>query len=115
MKSQRSEQKISLKGIDVLLKKQTTVVKELIFKTEQRIKAHTENLMSEQATVILTAVDQRLENMEARINNKIEKLITILDTFLKRLTDTEQEFTIMKADINKIKSVMREKLGIPID
>lgn len=41
-----------------------------------------ENLLDEQISVILSAVDKRLVRMKTRINSKIEKLTTTLDKFL---------------------------------
>ena len=38
-----------------------------------------------------------------------------LDKFLKRLLDIEEEFTFMKADLNRVKAVLREKLGVVLD
>ena len=38
-----------------------------------------------------------------------------LDKFLKRLSDIEEEFTFMKADLNRVKAVLREKLGFVLD
>ena len=61
---------------------------------------------------ILAGVDKRLETMEMRINRNIDKLTTTLDKFLKRMTDMEDEFTIMKHDLNRVKRVIREKLGV---
>jgi hypothetical protein len=45
---------------------------------------------------------------------KLDRLMTTLDGFLKRLTDTEQEFAIMKNEINRIKAVLKKKLGVDI-
>jgi HAMP domain-containing protein len=73
-----------------------------------------ERLLTQQTTVILNAVDERLGKMEIRINQKIDRLTTTLDKFLKRLTDIEDEFEIMKADINRMKKVIREKLGVEL-
>ncbi len=94
--------------------------------------------MSEQTKVILGAVDARfqkvderfevmetkLEVMSNRIGNleqrmdefdrKIDRLTTTLDNFLKRLTDHEDELILMKADIDQIKAVLKEKLGVEI-
>lgn len=75
----------------------------------------TEKLLNQQTLVILDAVDKKLQKMEMRINEKIEKLTTTLDNFLKRLTDTEDEFTMMKADVRRIKTVIKEKLGVNLD
>ncbi len=68
-------------------------------------------LLDQQTIVILSAVDEKLKKSEERINRKIEKLTTTLDKFLKRLTGIEDEFEAMKLDINRLKKVIREKLG----
>ena len=73
-----------------------------------------ENILNDQTQVILSAVDERLEKNEERINKKIEKLIDTLDKFLKRTTDLEDEFEIMKHDLNRIKMIIREKLGAEV-
>ncbi len=35
--------------------------------------------------------------MEARINQKIEELTTTIDKFIKKLTDLDDELTLVKA------------------
>jgi len=59
-------------------------------------------------------VDKRLEKIEAQIDQKFDKLITTLDHFLKRMTDLEDEFTIMKHDLSRVKKVIKEKLGVDL-
>lgn len=86
-----------------------------------------EKLLNDQTKVILNAVDEKLSVneirmaadvdrklvlMEERINRKFDKLTTTLDKFLKRMTDMEDEFEIMKHDINQLKKIIQEKLGI---
>ena len=46
---------------------------------------------------------------------KLNSLTNTLDRFLKRLTDTEEEFVFMKHDVNRIQAIRREKLGVTID
>jgi hypothetical protein len=46
---------------------------------------------------------------------RLNRLTNTLNHFLKRITDMEEEFTLMKHDVNHIKAVLREKLGIAID
>ena len=46
--------------------------------------------------------------------DKLNSLTNTLDRFLKRLIDTEQEFTFMKNDVKRIKGVLREKLGLGV-
>ena len=98
-----------------------------------------EKLLSQQATIILDAIDvrigkselkidkrfeltdkrfelieKRIDKMEERINKKIDRLTTTLDKFLKRMSDIEDELKIMKADINRLKKIISEKLGVEI-
>ena len=83
-------------------------------KSQQLTGKEVKKLLSQQTVVILNAVDDKLRKMEFRINQKIDRLTTTLDKFLKRLTDIEDEFEIMKADINRLKKVIREKLGVEL-
>ena len=68
-----------------------------------------------QNIALAAAMDKRLEPMEKRFNEKLDRLTTTLDRFLKRMNDVEEEFTFMKNDVNRIKAVLREKLGLTID
>jgi hypothetical protein len=81
-------------------------------KPQQLTQKEVERLLSQQTIVILNAVEKKLEKTELRISQKIDCLTTTLDKFLKRLTDIEKEFEIMKADINRLKKVIKEKLGV---
>ncbi|MDP2364126.1 MAG: hypothetical protein Q8M94_10195 [Ignavibacteria bacterium] len=83
-------------------------------KNQQLTGKAVEKLLSQQTIVILNAVNEKLGKMELRINQKIDRLTTTLDKFLKRLTDMEEEFEMMKADINRMKKVIREKLGVEL-
>ena len=85
-----------------------------------------ERLLTEQTSVILQAVDEklsaqerrfsaRLEKLEERFNRKIDRLTNTLDKFLKRLTDIEEEFIFMKEDLKRVKAVIRDKLGVTLD
>lgn len=88
-----------------------------------------ERLLADQTKVIISAVDERLvamdmrmtaverriDGMEKRFDAKLDKLMTTLDAFLKRLTNHEDEFELMKRDMKRMKSALREKFGITID
>ena len=96
------------------------------------IVASVKELLAEQTVVILDAVDERLsgvriemvnlevrigknlEAMEERWSRKFDKLTTTLDKFLQRMTDLEDEFTMMKHDLNRMKKVIKEKLGVDL-
>jgi len=84
-----------------------------------------QKLLNQQTDVILSAVDERLINLEIKIDKKLEameerwnrkfdKLINTLDKFLKRMTDMEDEFTMMKNDLNRVKKAIKEKLGVEL-
>ena len=77
--------------------------------------------LDEQTAEILNAVDQKIsklereiEKFELRISQKIDRLVTTLDKFLKRLTDLETDFEMMKLDLNRVKKVIKEKLGVDL-
>ncbi len=85
-----------------------------------------EQLLADQASMILNAVYEKLSAQERRFNTRLEKmeersakrldeLTKTLDKFLKRVSDIEEEFIFMKADLNRVKAVLREKLGVVLD
>jgi hypothetical protein len=76
-----------------------------------------EQLLADQASMILNAVGERLsaqekrsnirlEKMEERFAKRLDELTKTLDKFLKRLSDIEEEFIFMKADLNRVKAVL---------
>ncbi len=80
-----------------------------------------EKILEKQTDVILGAVSEKLISTETsikkevlNINKKIDDLVTTLDVFLKRLTVAEEEFEMMKADINRMKKIIKEKLGVEL-
>ena len=100
---QTAKSNIEVKKIEKLLNQQTNII----------LSAVDEKLIATKIG-ILASVDQKLAKMETRINQKFDKLITTLDKFMKRLTDMEDEMEMMKLDINRIKKVVREKLGVDL-
>lgn len=51
------------------------------------------------------------ERWKLELTKKLIVLITTLDKFLKRLTNIEDEFEIMKADINRMKKNHQREIG----
>ncbi|MBI1971273.1 MAG: hypothetical protein HYS52_00275 [Candidatus Wildermuthbacteria bacterium] len=90
-------------NIEKLLDKQTKVILNAV-----------DEKLSMNRVSILADVDRKLQAMELRIDRKIDKLTTTLDKFLKRMTDMEDEFTLMKQDINRVKQVLKAKLGVDL-
>lgn len=107
MLKNRNNQPPSTKEIERLLGKQVQEI-------EQRIDKKVEDRLAQQTVIILSAVDEKLKKMELSISRKIDRLTTTLDGFLKRLTAAEDEFDVMKLDINRMKKVIREKLGVDL-
>ncbi len=79
----------------------------------------------------LTNVENRLTNVEIKIvnlevdmkevksdvketKNTIDKLFNRIDSFLAILERLDQGFAAMKADINRIKEAIKEKLGVDL-
>ena len=68
-----------------------------------------------QNIALSAAMDKRLAKLEERFMQKLNGLTNTLEKFLQRMTDMEEEFVFMKHDVNRIKAVLREKLGVTID
>lgn len=103
MAKKQIEQPIKLRDVEKLLDNQTRVI----------LSAVDERLSVNKITII-SEIDKKLVKMEIRIDQKFDKLTSTLDNFLKRLTDMEDEFEIMKFDLNRMKKVIREKLGVDL-
>ena len=50
----------------------------------------------------------------AELKARINDTYNAVDGFIKVVTKLEQEFAIMKEDVNKIKKVIKEKLGVDL-
>ena len=59
-------------------------------------------------------IKMEIRALDLKFSQKIDELTTTLDKFLKRMTDMEDEFTVMKLDINRLKKVIKEKLGVDL-
>lgn len=66
---------------------------------------------------IIEVVDFKFQKLEQRINEfdrKLDRLATILGNFVKMMTDSQEEFAILKAEVNQIKRILKEKLGVEV-
>ena len=103
MAKKQPTQPIKLKDIEKLLDGQTSAILSAV---DERLAVNKIDILSE--------MDKKLAKLEIRIDQKFDKLTTTLDKFLKRLTDMEDEFTMMKSDINRLKKIVKEKLGVDL-
>ena len=75
--------------------------------------------MSEQAQIIIAAVDtiltKRLAASEQRLEKKIDNVQILIDGYVKAQEDFKQEFVIMKEEMRQVKKVLKQKLGIEIN
>lgn len=66
---------------------------------------------------ILEAVNYKFQELEHRMDSfddKLDKLTTTLDNFLKQMSDYKEEFTILKGEVDKIKAFIKQKFGVEI-
>jgi uncharacterized protein YunC (DUF1805 family) len=68
------------------------------------------------ASLVVLEVDMKeVKGDIAATKTGIRELINTLDAFLKRLTDREEEFTILKREMGLVKKILKEKLQIDVD
>ena len=123
-KNSRAKQGPS-KGIEHLLSEQTTVILNAVdgrlaiqdkkFQARFDVIDRRFDAQDKKFDARFDAIDRRFDKLEQRFMQKLNSLTNTLDHFLKRITDMEEEFTFMKHDVNRIKAVLREKLGVAID
>jgi uncharacterized protein involved in exopolysaccharide biosynthesis len=119
--ARKIEEKLTKKEIEKLLKEQTRVildaVDEKVLKLEENVNARISKLEGRivELDERILKLEKRVAKLEIKMEQRFDQLITTLDKFLKRLTDLEDEFTIMKAEIRKIKEILKEKLGVEIE
>ena len=84
--------------------------------------------LQEVASSIIEAVDFRFQKMEVHLDQRFSKLDSristleesvnrlsiTLDNFVKMMTDYKGEFTILKGEVDQIKRILKEKLGVEI-
>ncbi|OGZ73061.1 MAG: hypothetical protein A2908_01920 [Candidatus Staskawiczbacteria bacterium RIFCSPLOWO2_01_FULL_38_12b] len=62
----------------------------------------------------ISEIKTEIRALDLKFSQKMNELTTTLDRFLKRMTDMEDEFAMMKNDLNRMKKVIREKLGVDL-
>lgn len=121
LKKKKSSQGLTKDDMQDLLAEQSNIilgaVDQRFAKVDKRFEVLEQSFNSRLAITevrIVADVDKKLVAMELRINQKFDKLTTTLDKFLKRMTDMEDEFEIMKRDINQLKKILKERLGVDL-
>ncbi|MBU2100978.1 MAG: hypothetical protein ABIJ81_00665 [Patescibacteria group bacterium] len=82
-------------------------------------KEYLDEKFKEQAQVIVVAVDgvldKRLEKTEENLKKEINNVQTLIDAYVKTQEDFKQEFTIIKEEMNRVKEILKEKLGVEVN
>ena len=113
--TKRKRESSILPQIEQLLLEQTSVI---LHAVDEKLIAQDKRLEEKfvaQEIRLLAAVDKRLQKMEERFAKSLDELTKTLDKFLKRLSDIEEEFVFMKEDLKRVKAVLRDKLGVSLD
>ncbi|OGZ56677.1 MAG: hypothetical protein A3H64_02975 [Candidatus Ryanbacteria bacterium RIFCSPLOWO2_02_FULL_45_11c] len=85
--------------------------------TKKELEDVLDKKFSQYQTAIIGAIDFRFERLESQtreFDKKLSTLTVTLDIFLKHLTDWEDEFTILKAEVDQMKVIFKEKFGVEI-
>lgn len=65
----------------------------------------------------LVFVDQNVRELRRDVDGlreQIQSLTISLDRFLKQLADYKDEFIILKTEVDQIKKILKEKLGVDV-
>ncbi len=109
-KNKTKTQNTNLQDIEKLLNQQTVVILNAV---DGKI-----NVLDKKIEILdkrMDGIDIKLEKFEERLNKKIDKLTTLIDKFVNLYTKQDQEFKVMKYEINKIKEIIKEKLGVEVN
>ena len=68
----------------------------------------------EQARNERQRIEKKVDNVEGKMDSKFSRSFVILDGFVGNMTTMKDEFTILKAEVGKIKKVLKDKFHIKI-
>ena len=106
MKKSSNNQSITQKCLDQSLEK-----------FSKRLDENLDERFEEHSKIIIEAVNHGFEeNKKAHqiMETKIDETANLIDGYVKAQEDFKQEFTILKSEVDKIKEVIKNKLGIKI-
>ncbi|MEK9175787.1 MAG: hypothetical protein AAB795_04365 [Patescibacteria group bacterium] len=88
--------------------------------TKQDINAIKEVMSQEldiKLSLRLLPIENKIDNLQQDISGlreQIQQLTITLDNFVKIMTDYKEEFTILKAEVDQMKRIFKEKFGVDI-
>ena len=84
---------------------------------DKRFDLRMDQRFDEYTRIILDAFDSRFNKVDERIDEiktDINFMQTTLESHIKGHADSDQEFVIMKEEMNQVKHVIHKKLGVEI-
>jgi len=81
-------------------------------KVEEGIEKTKINVGANRTNVLVGFKEAKEERV--KIKTRIDETYNAVDGFIKIVTKLEDEFTIMKEDLKRVKGVIKEKLGIDL-
>jgi predicted nucleic acid-binding Zn-ribbon protein len=106
-----------VRDIEKLLGRQTGVILDAVDKKINKldVKIDTLDVKIDTVNVNLSERIDKLDKRMDRLEDSMNELRNTLDKFLKRLTDFNDEFKIVKARLSRLEKIVQDKLGITID
>jgi uncharacterized protein YllA (UPF0747 family) len=96
------------------MKNNDYVTKNYLEKTLDKAFAKNNKILLEAISSGFEEAKSERNRIETKFDRKFNQIMTNMNSFLKRSLDFEDEFTIIKAEVSKIKKVFKEKFGISI-
>lgn len=70
--------------------------------------------LEEQTQVILSALDKRFDSLQVELKKDINNVQILIDAYVREQENFKQEFVIIKEEVKKIKTILKDKLGIEV-
>ena len=91
------------------------ITKEYLDKSlNEKLKEHSQVLVEAIDKIVSQRLKEGLENIEENLKKEINNVQTLIDAYVKAQEDFKQEFVIIKEEINRIKEILKEKLGVEV-
>lgn len=81
------------------------------------VKTEIKSEISTQLDIKLAPIQKDIDELKQDVRGlreQIQQLTITLDNFVKIMTDFQEEFTILKAEVDQIKKILKEKLGVEV-
>lgn len=80
----------------------------------EKLKEHSQVLVEAIDKIVSQRLKEGLERVEENLKKEINNVQTLINAYVKTQEDFKQEFVIMKEEMNRIKEILKEKLGAEV-